>query len=227
MIFVNRSPRPSRPGLTHALAGLWWDVKGAWNRAHESAQNDGAGNWMSLRHRLCTSPRLPRRHEPSPQQSRHPRGELGSWTTCSRRRLRRGALSGKLRRTRDVYFDKRLAANRNNSQQHRGRRGEDQRNAERSWNFQVYTASLECEGQRDAIVQHRGQCGFGRGRLVHVFRLVRRRNSNNMHSRLHILPTYFLKAADKWPIPDQLLEPVVSRRGASSLYDCGWGGGGI
>ena len=24
-------------GLTHALAGLWWDGKGAWTRAHESA----------------------------------------------------------------------------------------------------------------------------------------------------------------------------------------------
>jgi hypothetical protein len=25
-------------GLTHALAGLWWDAKGDWTRAHESAQ---------------------------------------------------------------------------------------------------------------------------------------------------------------------------------------------
>ena len=24
-------------GLTHALAGLWWDAKGDWKRAHESA----------------------------------------------------------------------------------------------------------------------------------------------------------------------------------------------
>ena len=31
-------------GLTHALAGLWWDAKGDWTRAHESAQQDeGAG----------------------------------------------------------------------------------------------------------------------------------------------------------------------------------------
>ena len=29
---------PSR--LTHALAGLWWDAKGDWKRAHESAQQD-------------------------------------------------------------------------------------------------------------------------------------------------------------------------------------------
>jgi hypothetical protein len=29
---------PSR--LTHALAGLWWDGKGDWKRAHESAQQD-------------------------------------------------------------------------------------------------------------------------------------------------------------------------------------------
>src|SRR6266516_2422279 len=27
-------------GLTHALAGLWWDAKGGWTRAHESAQQD-------------------------------------------------------------------------------------------------------------------------------------------------------------------------------------------
>jgi len=28
------------PGLTHALTGLWWDAKGDWTRAHESAQQD-------------------------------------------------------------------------------------------------------------------------------------------------------------------------------------------
>ena len=27
-------------GLTLALAGLWWDAKGDWKRAHESAQQD-------------------------------------------------------------------------------------------------------------------------------------------------------------------------------------------
>jgi len=27
-------------GLPHALAGLWWDGKGNWTRAHESAQQD-------------------------------------------------------------------------------------------------------------------------------------------------------------------------------------------
>jgi hypothetical protein len=27
-------------GLTHAVAGLWWDAKGDWTRAHESAQED-------------------------------------------------------------------------------------------------------------------------------------------------------------------------------------------
>ena len=27
-------------GLTQALAGLWWDRKGDWTRAHESAQQD-------------------------------------------------------------------------------------------------------------------------------------------------------------------------------------------
>ncbi len=35
-------------GLSHALAGLWWDAKGDWKRAHESAQQDEgpAGAWV-------------------------------------------------------------------------------------------------------------------------------------------------------------------------------------
>lgn len=35
-------------GLTPALAGLWWDGKGDWKRAHESAQQDegGEGSWV-------------------------------------------------------------------------------------------------------------------------------------------------------------------------------------
>jgi hypothetical protein len=34
--------------LNHALAGLWWDAKGDWKRAHESAQQDDgpAGAWV-------------------------------------------------------------------------------------------------------------------------------------------------------------------------------------
>ncbi len=28
------------PALDPALAALWWDAKGAWDRAHECAQND-------------------------------------------------------------------------------------------------------------------------------------------------------------------------------------------
>ena len=34
--------------LSLALAGLWWDAKGNWNRAHESAQQDEgpAGSWV-------------------------------------------------------------------------------------------------------------------------------------------------------------------------------------
>jgi len=34
--------------LSAALAGLWWDAKGDWNRAHESAQQDEgpAGAWV-------------------------------------------------------------------------------------------------------------------------------------------------------------------------------------
>ena len=35
-------------GLTHALAGLWWDANGDWTRAHESAQQDEGieGAWV-------------------------------------------------------------------------------------------------------------------------------------------------------------------------------------
>jgi|SRR5690348_12967315 len=37
---------PAEMGL--ALAGLWWDAKGDWTRAHESAQEDEgpAGSWV-------------------------------------------------------------------------------------------------------------------------------------------------------------------------------------
>jgi hypothetical protein len=36
------------PGLTPALAGLWWDAKGNWKQAHESAQQDEGpqGSWV-------------------------------------------------------------------------------------------------------------------------------------------------------------------------------------
>lgn len=37
------------PGnLSFALAGLWWDAKGNWERAHQSAQQDEgpAGSWV-------------------------------------------------------------------------------------------------------------------------------------------------------------------------------------
>ena len=35
-------------GLSCALAGLWWDAKGEWTRAHESAQQDegSTGAWV-------------------------------------------------------------------------------------------------------------------------------------------------------------------------------------
>jgi len=35
-------------GLTLALAGLWWDAKGDWTRAHEFAQQDEGveGSWV-------------------------------------------------------------------------------------------------------------------------------------------------------------------------------------
>jgi len=34
--------------LTHAQAGLWWDAKGNWTKAHESAQQDEGphGPWV-------------------------------------------------------------------------------------------------------------------------------------------------------------------------------------
>jgi hypothetical protein len=41
--------REEPPGdLSLALAGLWWDAKGNWKRAHESAQQDEgpAGSWV-------------------------------------------------------------------------------------------------------------------------------------------------------------------------------------
>ena len=36
------------PDLNAALGGLWWDAKGAWTRAHESAQQDEGpeGSWV-------------------------------------------------------------------------------------------------------------------------------------------------------------------------------------
>ena len=36
------------PPTQLALAGLWWDAKGDWTRAHESAQQDEgpAGSWV-------------------------------------------------------------------------------------------------------------------------------------------------------------------------------------
>jgi hypothetical protein len=35
-------------GMEDGLAGLWWDAKGDWTRAHESAQRDEgvAGSWV-------------------------------------------------------------------------------------------------------------------------------------------------------------------------------------
>jgi hypothetical protein len=41
--------REDPPGdLSLAVAGLWWDAKGDWKRAHESAQQDegSAGSWV-------------------------------------------------------------------------------------------------------------------------------------------------------------------------------------
>ncbi|MBV8476830.1 MAG: hypothetical protein JOZ36_09205 [Acidobacteria bacterium] len=45
-----RSLRANEPPveLNQALAGLWWDAKGNWTRAHESAQQDEGrqGSWV-------------------------------------------------------------------------------------------------------------------------------------------------------------------------------------
>jgi hypothetical protein len=45
---VSLSATAPPAGLTHALAGLWWDGKGDWKRAHESAQQDEGveGSWV-------------------------------------------------------------------------------------------------------------------------------------------------------------------------------------
>lgn len=47
--FQNSLAAASPPnGLTLALAGLWWDAKGDWARAHECAQQDegSKGAWV-------------------------------------------------------------------------------------------------------------------------------------------------------------------------------------
>jgi len=38
----------SPAGLDSALTGLWWDAKGDWTKAHESAQQDESprGSWV-------------------------------------------------------------------------------------------------------------------------------------------------------------------------------------
>jgi len=45
-ISLTESQPPAELGL--ALAGLWWDAKGDWKRAHESAQQDDGseGSWV-------------------------------------------------------------------------------------------------------------------------------------------------------------------------------------
>ena len=42
------SLRDEEPPSDVALGGLWWDAKGDWTRAHESAQQDEgpAGSWV-------------------------------------------------------------------------------------------------------------------------------------------------------------------------------------
>jgi len=47
-------------GLSAALCGLWWDAKGDWDKAHESAQQDesseGAGFTLISTEKRETSP---------------------------------------------------------------------------------------------------------------------------------------------------------------------------
>jgi hypothetical protein len=47
--FLTSLANPEPPAaFSHALAGLWWDAKGDWTKAHESAQQDEgpAGAWV-------------------------------------------------------------------------------------------------------------------------------------------------------------------------------------
>lgn len=47
--FLESLSRPQPPtGLDLALSGLWWEAKGDWGRAHESAQQDEGptGSWV-------------------------------------------------------------------------------------------------------------------------------------------------------------------------------------
>ncbi len=47
--FRDSLAQPNPPHeLSFALAGLWWDAKGDWNKAHESAQQDegSTGSWV-------------------------------------------------------------------------------------------------------------------------------------------------------------------------------------
>ena len=47
--FLNSTQADHPPAhLSHALSGLWWDAKGDWTKAHESAQQDEGpdGSWV-------------------------------------------------------------------------------------------------------------------------------------------------------------------------------------
>jgi len=45
---IAHGDRTASRNRTRALAGLWWDAKGDWTRAHESAQQDEGpeGSWV-------------------------------------------------------------------------------------------------------------------------------------------------------------------------------------
>jgi len=50
LVYLRQPPTATEPpaGRSVALAGLWWDAKGDWTRAHESAQQDEGkdGSWV-------------------------------------------------------------------------------------------------------------------------------------------------------------------------------------
>jgi hypothetical protein len=66
-------------GLSLAIVGLWWDAKGDWNRAHQSAQQDEGveGSWVhAYLHRQSN-----RGTDLDSQVRRHDLGVLGTLTT--------------------------------------------------------------------------------------------------------------------------------------------------
>jgi hypothetical protein len=72
-------------GLTLALAGLWWDGKGDWKRAHESAQQDEGP-------RGVMGSRLPASQDGDQGNAADWYGRAGT-PLCGRRWMRNGSAS--------------------------------------------------------------------------------------------------------------------------------------